>query len=158
MKQSETSPDPLLLKDGTKCGPSKVCINQVCENYEILKYDCNPKEKCSGHGICNSKRNCHCDPGWAPPDCKTKGSRLGGSIDSGTRILEYEITGRGLSPAKKTMWILLSLFFFLPVVTGAIILVIKWKRSKDYIEEDYQSQDISMSEKASMSESATAKT
>ncbi|XP_015269667.1 PREDICTED: disintegrin and metalloproteinase domain-containing protein 2-like [Gekko japonicus] len=89
MKQSETSLDPLLLKDGTKCGPSKVCINQVCENYEILKYDCNPKEKCSGHGICNSKKNCHCDPGWAPPDCKKKGSRFGGSIDSGIRILEH---------------------------------------------------------------------
>ncbi|XP_077161878.1 disintegrin and metalloproteinase domain-containing protein 2-like isoform X2 [Paroedura picta] len=88
MKQAETLADPLLLKDGTKCGPSKVCINQVCENYEILKYDCNPNEKCSGHGICNNNKNCHCDPGWAPPDCKMKGNHLGGSIDSGIRILE----------------------------------------------------------------------
>ncbi|XP_048338931.1 disintegrin and metalloproteinase domain-containing protein 2-like [Sphaerodactylus townsendi] len=160
MKQSETLPDPLLLKDGTKCGPSKVCINQVCENYEILKYDCDPKEKCSGHGICNNKKNCHCDPGWAPPNCNKKGSHLGGSVDCGIHILASEITGRRM-PVSTKSWILLSLFFFLPVVVGSAILLFKGKRNCDYIAEegdsqDYQPEDSSISGKESMSAAANA--
>ncbi|NXV17536.1 ADA32 protein, partial [Cepphus grylle] len=77
-----TALDPLLVKEGTKCGPGKVCINSTCHPHSVLKYDCNVQEKCHGHGVSDSNANCHCDPGWSPPQCKTRGSSVGGSTDS----------------------------------------------------------------------------
>uniref|UniRef100_A0A8C3FA77 Uncharacterized protein n=1 Tax=Chrysemys picta bellii TaxID=8478 RepID=A0A8C3FA77_CHRPI len=85
-----TENDPLLVKEGTKCGPGKVCINRTCQFYAVLGYDCNPQVKCNGHGVCNNKKHCHCNPGWNPPDCTMKGSPVGGSIDSGLRFLDSE--------------------------------------------------------------------
>ncbi|CAM5073063.1 unnamed protein product [Natator depressus] len=58
----------------------RICINRTCVDIKILDYDCNCT-KCSNRGLCNSKKNCHCNFGWAPPDCTLKG--FGGSVDSG---------------------------------------------------------------------------
>nr|XP_006001807.2 PREDICTED: disintegrin and metalloproteinase domain-containing protein 9-like [Latimeria chalumnae] len=78
-------PDPAHVKKGTSCGKGKVCLDSKCVNASELGYDCDVQTKCNGHGVCNSNKNCHCDPGWAPPSCATPGD--GGSIDSGpTRI------------------------------------------------------------------------
>ncbi|KAG5280924.1 hypothetical protein AALO_G00065500 [Alosa alosa] len=74
-------PDLGMVNDGTKCGEERVCFNNECRDVSELKYDCEMEDKCHGHGVCNSNRNCHCDYGWAPPFCKEKG--YGGSIDNG---------------------------------------------------------------------------
>uniref|UniRef100_A0A8D2IYR6 ADAM metallopeptidase domain 21 n=1 Tax=Varanus komodoensis TaxID=61221 RepID=A0A8D2IYR6_VARKO len=68
------------VKDGTPCGTDMMCIHGRCKNVSFLKYDCDVT-KCHNRGICNSQKHCHCDYGWAPPDCLSKG--YGGSIDSG---------------------------------------------------------------------------
>ncbi|KYO37794.1 disintegrin and metalloproteinase domain-containing protein 9-like isoform A [Alligator mississippiensis] len=68
------------VQDGTACDRDKMCLNRTCVNITHLNYNCNPT-KCNNRGVCNSNKNCHCDHGWAPPDCKFKG--YGGSIDSG---------------------------------------------------------------------------
>ncbi|XP_051892567.1 disintegrin and metalloproteinase domain-containing protein 19 isoform X2 [Pristis pectinata] len=73
-------PDPGLVKTGTKCGDGRVCLQQRCQNASFLDLTA-CEEKCHSHGVCNSNRNCHCDPHWAPPYCDKPG--LGGSIDSG---------------------------------------------------------------------------
>ncbi|XP_053223420.1 disintegrin and metalloproteinase domain-containing protein 18-like isoform X6 [Podarcis raffonei] len=138
LQQPEGFPDPMLVKDGTKCGTKKVCIKQVCEKYGVLKYDCDPTKKCFGHGICNNKRNCHCDPGWAPPNCKEKGGPLGGSIDSGLRMLASDITERVIEDNMRT-WVLLSIFLFLPIVVGSAILIVKWARISKYCIDDSES-------------------
>ncbi|XP_078421390.1 disintegrin and metalloproteinase domain-containing protein 9 isoform X2 [Cetorhinus maximus] len=73
--------DPSYVNSGTGCDNGKACISFACVNASNLGFDCDIKGKCNNHGICNSNKNCHCDDGWAPPNCDTHG--FGGSIDSG---------------------------------------------------------------------------
>uniref|UniRef100_A0A8C6DCM2 ADAM metallopeptidase domain 33 n=1 Tax=Moschus moschiferus TaxID=68415 RepID=A0A8C6DCM2_MOSMO len=73
-------PDLGLVEAGTQCGPRMVCQERRCQNTTFRELElC--LMACHGHGVCNSNRNCHCAPGWAPPSCDKPG--LGGSVDSG---------------------------------------------------------------------------
>ncbi|NP_001035103.1 disintegrin and metalloproteinase domain-containing protein 12 precursor [Xenopus tropicalis] len=73
-------PDPGLVLAGTKCEEGKICLNRKCQNISIFGvHDC--ALKCHGHGVCNNKKNCHCEAEWAPPFCDKHG--FGGSVDSG---------------------------------------------------------------------------
>uniref|UniRef100_A0A9L0QZW3 ADAM metallopeptidase domain 9 n=1 Tax=Equus caballus TaxID=9796 RepID=A0A9L0QZW3_HORSE len=74
-------PDPGMVNEGTRCDVGKVCRNFQCVNASVLNYDCDIQKKCHGHGVCNNNKNCHCENGWAPPNCETTG--YGGSVDSG---------------------------------------------------------------------------
>ncbi|XP_062983817.1 disintegrin and metalloproteinase domain-containing protein 20-like [Elgaria multicarinata webbii] len=68
------------VRDGTTCGLNKMCLNRSCVDVAVLNYDCD-FSGCNNHGVCNSKRHCHCSYGWAPPFCSGRG--YGGSVDSG---------------------------------------------------------------------------
>uniref|UniRef100_A0A8D3E3I4 ADAM metallopeptidase domain 15 n=1 Tax=Scophthalmus maximus TaxID=52904 RepID=A0A8D3E3I4_SCOMX len=72
--------DPATVAPGTACGPGQACLNQKCQDVSAFGVD-DCRRKCSGHGVCNSNQNCHCDAGRAPPDCRFSGH--GGSVDSG---------------------------------------------------------------------------
>ncbi|KAL2078559.1 hypothetical protein ACEWY4_026244 [Coilia grayii] len=73
-------PDPGLVLTGTKCGESMMCLNRQCQNVSVFGvHEC--VEKCSGRGVCNNNKNCHCEAHWAPPFCDKAG--FGGSVDSG---------------------------------------------------------------------------
>ncbi|KAG9345344.1 hypothetical protein JZ751_009890 [Albula glossodonta] len=72
--------DPAMVSQGAGCGPGKACVNQRCQDVSVFGVE-ECQKKCNGHGVCNSNKNCHCDVGWAPPDCKYSGH--GGSVDSG---------------------------------------------------------------------------
>ncbi|XP_029928494.1 disintegrin and metalloproteinase domain-containing protein 15 [Myripristis murdjan] len=72
--------DPAGVAQGAACAPGRACLNQRCEDVSVFGVD-DCRRKCNGHGVCNSNRNCHCDVGWAPPDCRFAGH--GGSVDSG---------------------------------------------------------------------------
>ncbi|XP_032954104.1 disintegrin and metalloproteinase domain-containing protein 1a-like [Rhinolophus ferrumequinum] len=74
-------PDDGDTQPGTLCALYKVCMNSSCTDYTELNYDCKPEEMCNGKGVCNNLKHCHCDNGYAPPDCKNLGN--GGSVDSG---------------------------------------------------------------------------
>ncbi|NXI69927.1 ADAM8 protein, partial [Anseranas semipalmata] len=60
-----------LVPTGTKCGEEMVCYAGRCQNLLVYgKKNCSAK--CNSHGVCNHKRECHCEPGWAPPYCQHK--------------------------------------------------------------------------------------
>ncbi|XP_045677754.1 A disintegrin and metallopeptidase domain 3-like [Phyllostomus hastatus] len=71
--------------DGTACGYEMFCHGRVCK--PVSNYNnpvtCNSTEKCQGHGICNTRGNCQCDYGYAPPRCSSSPSSPGGSVDDG---------------------------------------------------------------------------
>ncbi|XP_012382687.2 disintegrin and metalloproteinase domain-containing protein 21-like [Dasypus novemcinctus] len=68
------------VKDGTVCGPGKICIHKKCISVSHLSQVCLP-ETCNMKGVCNNKHHCHCGYGWSPPYCLHRG--YGGSVDSG---------------------------------------------------------------------------
>ncbi|XP_048449632.1 disintegrin and metalloproteinase domain-containing protein 19-like, partial [Rhincodon typus] len=105
----EDLPDPGLVRTGTKCGDGKVCLDRHCQNASILDVS-KCSEKCHGHGVCNSNRNCHCDPRWAPPLCDRAG--LGGSIDSGPIL-----------PDDQKALLIGLLFSFLLLIPGSLLSV-----------------------------------
>ncbi|KAM9197122.1 LOW QUALITY PROTEIN: disintegrin and metalloproteinase domain-containing protein 12 [Dugong dugon] len=73
-------PDPGLVLAGTKCADGKICLNRQCQNVSVFGiHDC--AAQCHGRGVCNNRKNCHCEAHWAPPFCDKFG--FGGSMDSG---------------------------------------------------------------------------
>nr|XP_004541161.1 disintegrin and metalloproteinase domain-containing protein 19 [Maylandia zebra] len=100
--------DPGLVMTGTKCGEDLICFNGLCRNASFLRAgECNAK--CHGHGLCNNNRNCHCDPGWAPPLCDQKGS--GGSVDSGP-VINRRSVGTALLTSFLLLLVGLAVFAF----------------------------------------------
>lgn len=54
--------------EGTKCGDERVCWEGQCQGLQVYRSK-NCSAQCNGHGVCNHKGKCHCQPGWAPPYC-----------------------------------------------------------------------------------------
>uniref|UniRef100_A0A384BQH6 ADAM metallopeptidase domain 9 n=1 Tax=Ursus maritimus TaxID=29073 RepID=A0A384BQH6_URSMA len=114
-------PDPGMVNEGTRCDDGKICRNFQCVNASVLNYDCDIQKKCHGHGVCNSNKNCHCENGWAPPNCETKG--YGGSVDSGPTYNEKNTALRD--------GLLVFFFAIVPLIVFAAFVFIKrdqlWK-------------------------------
>ncbi|XP_051655576.1 disintegrin and metalloproteinase domain-containing protein 8 [Manacus candei] len=65
----EVAAELRLVPTGAKCGDEMVCYAGRCQS--LLVYgDKNCSAKCNNHGVCNHRRECHCDPGWAAPYCE----------------------------------------------------------------------------------------
>uniref|UniRef100_A0A672G7I6 ADAM metallopeptidase domain 12 n=1 Tax=Salarias fasciatus TaxID=181472 RepID=A0A672G7I6_SALFA len=118
-------PDPGLVLTGTKCGDGRMCLNRQCQNISVFGVlECSAK--CSGRGVCNNNKNCHCEAHWAPPFCDKTG--FGGSVDSGPIRLAGEraaILGlRVLNAANVTVGILVAL---LTLLGAGLIICVKKK-------------------------------
>ncbi|KAJ1215696.1 hypothetical protein NDU88_003304 [Pleurodeles waltl] len=83
-------PDIGAIEDGAQCDTGKICLARKCVDMSVLDFNCDIQENCSGRGVCNNNKKCHCDKGWAPPDCSYGG--FGGSVDSGPLVLDSFIS------------------------------------------------------------------
>ncbi|XP_047464293.1 disintegrin and metalloproteinase domain-containing protein 9 [Mugil cephalus] len=104
--------DPAYVNPGSPCDEGKTCVDFKCVNASALlrtDLNCDTQTTCHGRGVCNNKGNCHCENGWAPPNCDRSGR--GGSIDSGPAQIDYSLRD-GL------------LIFFLAVVPLLVILIL----------------------------------
>ncbi|KAG7506865.1 zinc metalloproteinase-disintegrin-like 2d [Solea senegalensis] len=61
-----------MVPKGTKCGPNKVCLDNRCVDLSAYGAQGDCAKKCNSNGVCNHKKECHCNPGWAPPYCDTQ--------------------------------------------------------------------------------------
>ncbi|XP_034050116.1 zinc metalloproteinase-disintegrin-like 2d isoform X2 [Thalassophryne amazonica] len=58
-----------MVSNGTKCDLNKVCLDNACVDVSIYGRMKDCAKMCNNNGVCNHKRECHCNPGWAPPYC-----------------------------------------------------------------------------------------
>uniref|UniRef100_A0A8C2HE19 ADAM metallopeptidase domain 8b n=1 Tax=Cyprinus carpio TaxID=7962 RepID=A0A8C2HE19_CYPCA len=65
-----------MVPTGTKCEHNKVCFDYMCQDLRVYGNNEDCSLQCNGRGICNHKKQCHCEPGWAPPYCKVRYSEL----------------------------------------------------------------------------------
>ncbi|KAF6083647.1 ADAM metallopeptidase domain 2 [Phyllostomus discolor] len=136
----------MWVKDGTVCGQDQVCKNKECgSNY--LGYDCTP-QKCSSNGVCNNAKNCHCSPGYLPPNCNThKDSWPGGSINSGnfppaeSRNPERHYI-KNAYPSRPTRWPFFLLIPFAIILSVMIVTLVKvYLQRKKWKTEEYTSDE-----------------
>ncbi|XP_012879460.1 PREDICTED: disintegrin and metalloproteinase domain-containing protein 25-like [Dipodomys ordii] len=109
------------IKDGTECGLEHMCLNRKCIPRSLQASDCT-EEYCNKRGICNNKHHCHCNYGWAPPQCEEAG--YGGSIDSGPAPKETF-----LSRLLKNKLFLLALFILLILLIICLVILIRKYRA-----------------------------
>ncbi|XP_012370070.2 disintegrin and metalloproteinase domain-containing protein 2 [Octodon degus] len=134
----------MWVQDGTVCDTGKVCRNKQCVDDTYLGYDCTP-QTCNNNGVCNNKKQCHCDPPFAPPNCENAvGSSIGGSVDS-ARLEPFPekniIEGVYHTKPKKWPFFLLIPFFIILSVLVVILVKVYYQRKKwraeDYMSDEY---------------------
>ncbi|XP_046455697.1 uncharacterized protein LOC124203135 isoform X8 [Daphnia pulex] len=94
-------PDLGIVRDGTPCGNSLICMNKTCSSIypHIDRSKCpsnNVALDCSGHGVCSNINSCFCDAGWTGHDCSTQtnDSYIRSGFQSGDKMGAAEASER----------------------------------------------------------------
>uniref|UniRef100_A0A286ZN86 ADAM metallopeptidase domain 18 n=2 Tax=Sus scrofa TaxID=9823 RepID=A0A286ZN86_PIG len=117
--------DYAYVADGTVCGAQMYCINKTCKKVPLMGYNCNATTKCRGNGICNNLGNCHCLPGYRPPDCELQIGSPGGSIDDGNDHKSAIVFIKKAYNTHQGNWLILSFYISLPFFIIFIFMIMK---------------------------------
>ncbi|XP_046504765.1 disintegrin and metalloproteinase domain-containing protein 18-like [Equus quagga] len=117
--------DYVYVADGTVCGAQMYCVNKTCKGVHLMGYNCNATTKCKGNGICNNLGNCHCFPGYKPPDCEFQIDSPGGSIDDGNVQKSGDFFIKKGYDTHRNNWLVLSFYIVLPFFTIFTIMIMK---------------------------------
>uniref|UniRef100_A0A3Q2GVC5 ADAM metallopeptidase domain 18 n=1 Tax=Equus caballus TaxID=9796 RepID=A0A3Q2GVC5_HORSE len=117
--------DYVYVADGTVCGAQMYCVNKTCKGVHLMGYNCNATTKCKGNGICNNLGNCHCFPGYKPPDCEFQIDSPGGSIDDGNVQKSDIVFIKKGYDTHRNNWLILSFYIVLPFFTIFTIMIMK---------------------------------
>ncbi|XP_040587895.1 A disintegrin and metallopeptidase domain 3-like [Mesocricetus auratus] len=128
--------DDTYVHDGTICGKGKACIRGQCVFVHAHRGPsaCTSEETCQGQGVCNNLNHCHCEAGFAPPECDKTPSSPGGSLDDGfwlpmDRSTPLVVKQRG---ARFKKGLLISFYVFLPFLIMFAITVVKRNITKGF--------------------------
>lgn len=81
--QAPTEPNHGMVKDGTRCGDGRICVNHTCSFLQrhVTRAECpdNGTHQCSGNGVCTNENTCFCFAGFSGESCsiRTNGSYPG---------------------------------------------------------------------------------
>ncbi|XP_018421285.1 PREDICTED: zinc metalloproteinase-disintegrin-like batroxstatin-2 [Nanorana parkeri] len=67
---------PVLVKDGTRCGEESVCQSGSCTSIDAAYKSRDCSAKCPKNAVCDHELKCHCEEGWAAPNCDTRASQV----------------------------------------------------------------------------------
>ncbi|XP_014309146.1 disintegrin and metalloproteinase domain-containing protein 18 [Myotis lucifugus] len=118
------------VADGTVCGTQMYCENKTCREIDLKKSNCNATTKCKGNGICNNLGNCHCFPGYRPPDCEFQIGSPGGSIDDGNVQKSAIVVIKKDYNAHQDNWRFLSFFLVFPFFLFSILVIMKLSETR----------------------------
>ncbi|KAG3294784.1 disintegrin and metalloproteinase domain-containing protein 18-like [Ictidomys tridecemlineatus] len=129
--------DDTYAHTANPCDEDRSCNGRSCVlvHEHPFKAPCNSHEQCRGHGICNSKLHCHCDAGYAPPDCEELLSSPGGSFDDGFWVSsdQAKLMLLNQKPVPKKNGLLISFYIFLPFLIITSMVVLKWDKMKEFL-------------------------
>ncbi|XP_037381999.1 disintegrin and metalloproteinase domain-containing protein 32 isoform X2 [Talpa occidentalis] len=123
--------DPMIVRSGSICDTGRVCVLTQCVEARWLEYkerECT--KKCSGNGVCNSKEECHCFPGFEPPNCVAR-SRVSSELPGKHGLIMERTFGNN-------PWLLI-VSTVLPVLIIAIIIAVSWNSLKKWFTKEEES-------------------
>ncbi|XP_038590920.1 zinc metalloproteinase-disintegrin-like atrase-A [Micropterus salmoides] len=141
-----------MVPKGTRCGVNKVCLDNRCVDVSVYGQTEDCAKKCNNKGVCNHKKECHCNPGWAPPYCD----------------IQYADLPQGQSGIIAGVCAVLSILLVITVLTAGLMCckkdnmdryTSKWKvhsdKSKSVIQEPHVKERVHISQPTFVGSTAT---
>ncbi|XP_023577789.1 disintegrin and metalloproteinase domain-containing protein 32-like [Octodon degus] len=125
--------DLLQIPNGTSCDTGRMCLGYSCVekgNMSTVAESCT--RRCSGRGVCNTRHQCHCNPGFRPPNCALPQS-FKPSRDMNRGLI------RGSASKKVNNNWLMSFYIGLSIFIIATITAVAWNRPKNLFSKEKES-------------------